>query len=90
MSINLLNETYTLVDELFQVFEETRSMFRTWDASKHTPFIQQVTKLQELEAKLYQLGYEEDFVYLLVKSVYQSVFTRTEIRQYADNRNIIK
>lgn len=79
MSTNLINETYAVVDEIFQVFEDVRSLFRTWDASKHTSFIQHVVKLQALEVKLYALGYEDDFVRLLMKAVYESVFTRTEI-----------
>ncbi|MGH2479623.1 MAG: hypothetical protein ACRDHW_08215 [Ktedonobacteraceae bacterium] len=81
--MNQLNETYAVVDDIFTVFENVRSMFRAWDKSKHMPFIQQVMKLQVLEVKLYKLGYDEDFVRLLVKAVYESVFTRTEIQQYA-------
>jgi len=83
MSTDLLNETYAIVDEIFQVFENVRSMFRAWDTSKHMPFIHEVMKLQALEVRLYKLGYEDDFVRLLVKAVYKSVFTDTEIRQYA-------
>ena len=89
MNTKLLNDTYTIVDEIFQVFEDVRSMFRAWDTSKHMPFIQEVMKLQALEVKLYQLGYEEDFVRLLVKAVYESVFTDTERRQYAGNWHIL-
>lgn len=89
MNTNLLNETYALVDEIFQVFENVRSMFRAWDKSKHMPFIQQVMKLQALEEKFYKLGYEDDFVRLLVKAVYESVFTKTEIQQYSGNWHIL-
>lgn len=89
MDTKMLNDTYTIVDEIFRVFEDVKAMFRTWDASKHMPFIQQVMKLQTLEVKLYQLGYKEDFVRLLIKAVYESVFTNTERQRYADSRHIL-
>lgn len=89
MNTRLLNETYAIVDEIFRVFEDVRSMFRAWDTSKHMPFIQQVMKLQALEVKLYESGYEEDFVRLLVKAVYESVFSEIERRQYAGNWHIL-
>ena len=73
----LLEETYSVVDDMFRVFENVKSMFNQWDRSKHMPFIREVRKLQDLESRLLQLGYGEDFTRLLVKCIYESVFTRS-------------
>ena len=85
-----LEQTYAVVDEIFSVFESVKNMFRSWDSSKHMPFIQEVMKLQALEVQLNQLGYEDDFVRLIVKAVHESVFTKVELRQYSGNWMIIK
>lgn len=81
----LLEETYAVVDDIFRVFENVREMFRSWDKTKHAPFIQEVMKLQRLEERLLQLGYTDEFVKLLLKAVKESVFTQTEIKQYMGN-----
>lgn len=78
----LLEDTYSVVDDIFRVFENIRSMFRQWDRSKHMPFIREAMKLQELENRLLRLGYQEDFTRLLVKCVYESVFTEYERARY--------
>jgi len=85
----LLENTYSVVDEIFRVFESVKSMFKQWDSSKHMPFIQEVMKLQALESKLSQLGYQEEFIKLLVKGVYESVFTRYERMSYSGNWHIL-
>ena len=78
--MNQLNETYEVVDDIFKVFENVRSLFHSWDKSKHMTFIQEVMKLQALEVKLYKLGYDDGFVRLLMKAVYESIFTMSEIQ----------
>lgn len=85
----LLEDTYNIVDEIFRVFENVKGMFKQWDRSKHMPFIQEVMKLQALENRLSQLGYQEDFTRLLVKCVYESVFTTYERMSYAGNWHIL-
>lgn len=87
--MNQLNETYEVVDDIFKVFENVRSLFHPWDKSKHMTFIQEVMKLQALEVKLYKLGYDDDLVRLLMKAVYESIFTRAEIQQYSGNWHIL-
>lgn len=72
MSVQELN---SVVDEMFRVFENVKEMFRNWDKTKHTPFIQEVIKLQRLEERLFRLGYTDEFVMLLLKAVKESVFT---------------
>jgi hypothetical protein len=84
-----LEDTYSIVDDIFRVFEGIKSMFKQWDRSKHMPFIQEVMKLQELESRLLQLGYQEDFTRLLVKCVYESVFTEYERASYSGNWHIL-
>ena len=81
----LLEETYPIVDDMFVVFENVRAMFRVWDRSKHVEFIQEVMRLQALEAQLCRLGYSEEFVKLLVKCIYESVFNRYERVKYSSN-----
>ena len=78
-------DTYDLVGDLFQIFEDVKSMFSQWDRTKHLPFIEQVMKLKAVEEKLYRLGYNEMFVRSLVKAVYNSVFTSAERLQYGGN-----
>lgn len=85
----LLEDTYNIVDEIFRVFENVKDMFKQWDRSKHMPFIQEVMKLQALENRLSQLGYQEDFTRLLVTCVYESVFTTHEHMSYAGNWHIL-
>ena len=64
-----------LVDAIFEVFESVREKLRNWKHEYHMPFIEQVTRLQRLEAELYALGYDEDFILILEQVVYHSVFT---------------
>ena len=63
-----------LVDAIFEVFESIREMLRNWKHEYHMPFIEQVTRLQKLEAELYVLGYDEDFIVILEQTVYHAVF----------------
>lgn len=63
-----------VVDDIFVVFENVRSMLVKWDRSYHIPFIEEVMKLQKLEGELYNLGYDEEFVMTVVNVVYQHVF----------------
>lgn len=81
--------TFDLVGDLFEIFEQAKEMFNQWDSTKHLPFIQQVMKLQAVEEKLYRLGYDESFVGSLVKTVYESVFSSAERRQYSGNWHIV-
>ncbi|HKV57292.1 MAG TPA: hypothetical protein VJO32_03390 [Ktedonobacteraceae bacterium] len=48
-----------VVDDLFVVFENVRSMLAKWDRSYHMTFIEEVMKLQKLEIELYNLGYKD-------------------------------
>ena len=89
MNADQFDDTYDLVGEIFQIFEDAKAMFSEWDASKHMPFIQKFMKLKVVEDKLYQLGYDETFVGSLVKTVYESVFTIADRRQFAGNWHII-
>lgn len=64
-----------LVDAIFEVFESVHEMLRDWKHEDHMPFIEQVTRLQKLEAELYALRYDEDFILTLKQVIYHSVFT---------------
>jgi hypothetical protein len=64
-----------LVDAIFEVFENVHEMLRDWKHEYHMPFIEQVTRLQKLEAELYALGYDEDFILALKQVIFHSVFT---------------
>jgi hypothetical protein len=63
-----------IVDDIFDVFEQVHAMFRNWQASYHMPFIEQIMRLQRLEAELCTLGYDEDFVLTIKQVVYHSIF----------------
>lgn len=64
-----------IADTIFEVFECIHEMLLNWKHEYHMPFIEQVMRLQELEAALYTLGYDEDFVLTLKQTIYYSVFT---------------
>jgi hypothetical protein len=65
-----------VVNDIFVVFENVRSMFVKWDRSYHMPFIAEVMKLQKLEVELYNLGYDEEFVMTVIKIAYHNVFKK--------------
>ena len=64
-----------IVDNIFEVFESVHKMFRNWKHDYHMPFIEQVMRLQKLEAELYTLGYDKDFILTLKQTIYHSIFT---------------
>jgi len=67
-----------VVDEIFRVLEEVRTMFQKWDSSYHMPFIKKVMYLQTLREQLYKLGYDDDFVETVIKIAYHNIFTKSE------------
>lgn len=67
-----------VVDDIFVALENVRSMLISWDNGYRMSFIEQVMSLQKLEVELYDLGYDEEFVYTVVKVVYQHVFREVE------------
>jgi len=69
-----IRQLNALVDAIFEVFESVHEMLRDWKHEYHMPFIEQVTRLQKLEAELYALGYDEDFILILEQTVYHAVF----------------
>lgn len=62
------------VDDMFEVFEQICTLLSNWNAEYHTPFIEQVMRLQKLEAELYALGYDDEFVLAIKRVIYSSVF----------------
>jgi hypothetical protein len=64
-----------LVDNIFEVFESVHEMLRNWKYKYHLPFIEQIMRLQKLEAALHALGYDEDFILTLRQTIYHSIFT---------------
>ncbi len=72
-------ELLNIVDDIFDVFEQVRAMFQNWHADYHMPFIEQVMKLQKLEAELYTLGYDEDFVLTVKQVVYSFIFAKSDL-----------
>lgn len=73
-----LMELNSIVDDIFKTLEDVKQMFAKWDSSHHKPFIEKVMYLNTLREKLYQLGYTDDFVDTLVKTVYHNVFIKQE------------
>jgi len=63
-----------IVDNIFEVFESVHEMFRNWKHEYHMSFIEQVTRLQKLEAELSMLGYDKDFILTLKQTIYRSIF----------------
>jgi len=63
-----------IVDEIFDVFERTKTLLYSWQPDNHTCFIDLLWKLKQLETDLYLLGYDDDFVVTVKRVVYHSVF----------------
>jgi hypothetical protein len=63
-----------VIDEIFTVFENVRSMSGAWTAGYHMSFIYEVKRLQKLENELNSLGYDDDFVGFVLEHVYKTVF----------------
>lgn len=63
-----------VIDEIFTVFENVRSMSGPWAARYHKSFIYEVKRLQKLEIELNDLGYEDEFVSFVLEHVYNTVF----------------
>ena len=63
-----------VVDEIFTVFENVRSLLANWDSRYHMTFIREVMRLQRLEIELNSLVYDNDFVTLVLENVYNTVF----------------
>ncbi|HZS76098.1 MAG TPA: hypothetical protein VFA41_05740 [Ktedonobacteraceae bacterium] len=64
-----------IVDEIFDVFEQAKTLLQNWQPDNHACFIDLLWKLKQLEADLYLLGYDDDFVDTVKWVVYHSVFT---------------
>lgn len=63
-----------IVDNIFEVFESVHEMFRNWKQEYHMLFIEQVMRLQKLEAELSMPGYDKDFILTLKQTIYHSIF----------------
>ena len=63
-----------VIDEIFTVFENVRSMLGSWTTEYHMSFIYEVMRLQKLEMELNSLGYGDDFVTYVFEHVYNTVF----------------
>ena len=63
-----------VVEEIFTVFENVRSLLANWNSRYHMTFIQEVMKLQRLEVEINSLGYDDDFVTFVLEHVYNTVF----------------
>ncbi|MGH2496257.1 MAG: hypothetical protein ACRDIV_16295 [Ktedonobacteraceae bacterium] len=63
-----------VIDEIFTVFENMRSMLGSWTTGYHTSFIHEVMRLQKLETELNSLGYGDDFVGYVLEHAYNTVF----------------
>lgn len=63
-----------IVDDIFDVFERVKMMLCNWQGSYTMAFVEQVMRLQKLEAELYAIGYDEDFVLTVKRIVYHSIF----------------
>ena len=63
-----------VVDEIFTVFENVRSLLANWNNCYHMTFIREVMRLQQLEAELNGLGYDDDFVTFVLEHVHNTVF----------------
>ena len=63
-----------VVDDLFDVFEQMKSMLCNWKPYYHVYFIDLMWRLKQLESDLYTLGYDDDFVLTVKQAVYRSVF----------------
>ena len=63
-----------VIDEIFTVFENVRSMSGAWTGGYHMSFIYEVKRLQKLEIELNNLGYDDDFVGFVLEHVYNTVF----------------
>ena len=63
-----------VVEEIFTVFENVHSLLAHWNTRYHKTFIQEVMRLQRLEAELNSLGYDDDFVAFVLEHVYETVF----------------
>ncbi len=49
-------------------------MSGAWKARYHKSFIYEVKRLQRLEIELNDLGYDDDFVSLVLEHIYNTVF----------------
>lgn len=67
-------ELISIVDDLYVVFEEAHRLLCTWKPYYHAYFIEQLVRLQQLEADLTALGYDEEFVLTVKQAVYRYVF----------------
>ncbi len=65
---------HEVIDEIFAVFENVRSMSDAWTTRYHKSFIYEVRRLQKLEIELNDLGYDDDFVSFVLEHVYNTVF----------------
>lgn len=63
-----------VIDEIFTVFENVRSMLGSWTTEYHMSFIYEVMRLRKLEMELTNLGYDDDFVTYVLEHVYNTVF----------------
>ncbi|MGH2494367.1 MAG: hypothetical protein ACRDIV_06655 [Ktedonobacteraceae bacterium] len=69
-----IHELNCIVDSIFDVLEEVKSMFARWDNTCHTAFVERVFYLNELRSRLNKLGYSDDFVDTVLKVAYDNVF----------------
>jgi hypothetical protein len=69
-----LRTVNAVVEEIFTVFENVRSLLANWNSSYHMTFIREVMRLQRLEVELKNLGYDDDFVAFVLEHVYNTVF----------------
>jgi hypothetical protein len=63
-----------VVEEIFTVFENVRSLLTHGNNRYHMTFIREVMRLQRLEVELNDLGYDDDFVMFVLEHVYTTVF----------------
>lgn len=68
------NKLLSLVDAMFDVFEQVHILLCNWKPYYHTYFIEQLWKLKQVESDFYALGYDEEYVLAVKQAVYYFVF----------------
>ena len=63
-----------VIEEIFTIFENVRSMLGSWTEESHMSFIYEVMRLQKLEMELNSSGYDDDFVTYVLEHIYNMVF----------------
>ena len=63
-----------VIEEIFTIFENVRSMLGSWTEEYHMSFIYEVMRLQKLEMELNSSGYDDDFVTYVLEHIYNMVF----------------